>query len=441
MIKLKFRSLVVAKEERTVMKYFSSKLWKNKRFNFLWGGTTVSLIGTQVSNLALPMVALIILNAGAMEVGILKAAENVAFPLLGLFAGVMADRLNPRRIMIAADISRFLLLSIVPLAYVLGILNIYVLLFVATTMGVSAVFYNISFSTYVAHIVDREELVEGNSKLNVSESIAQFIGPMLGGSLIAIIGAVKSLLIDVMSYLFSVVTLFMAKQPQQPNYVIDNQQTKAIKGSIGKDIKEGLVFVLSSKTLRTLTIATGFANLGHSITQPMLLVYAYKRLGLGTEQMGIILAIGSIGIFLGALIASKISQRFGLGKSLFFSMGFVGIAAVILPVAILGNPVIVLSMSWFMICFADMIYNINQFTLRQLLTPIELQGRMNATVRLVIFGVMPIGSVLGGAIATYFGAAASLVVGGAAYLMVPLIVYVSHLYSMQQQPEPLSISN
>ncbi|MHB8065846.1 MAG: MFS transporter, partial [Ruminiclostridium sp.] len=409
------------------MKYFKSDLWRNKSFNFLWSGITVSLVGTEVTNLALPMVALIILGAGAMEVGILKAAELVAFPFLGLFAGVMADRHNPRRIMIVADLGRFLMLSLIPIAYGFGFLNIYLLILVAAIMSVFTVFFNVSYSTFVSLVVKREHLVEGNSKLNISQSVAQFVGPVLAGWLIHIFGAVRSLIVDVASYFLSAIALLLAKQSKESVNAIDKKET-VTKKSIWSDIKEGLVFVFSNKTLRTLTVSTGFANLGHSITSPMFLVFAYKQLGIGTERMGVILAIGSVGLFIGALIASKVCQRFGLGKSLFLSMGLVGMAALSSPIALLGAKEIVLILVWFMICFADTIYNINQFTLRQLLTPIELQGRMNATVRIVIMGIMPIGSVLGGVLASRVSLVASLIAGGLAFLMVPLIVYMSHLY-------------
>ncbi|MCX7920666.1 MAG: MFS transporter [Clostridia bacterium] len=415
------------------MKFFSNALWKNKNFNFLWAGATVSLVGTEVTNLALPVVALMILKAGAMEVAIIKAAEMIAFPFLGLFAGVMADRLNPRRIMIVADSSRFLLLSLIPLAYVLGFLNIYVLIAVTAIMSIFAVFYNIAYSAYVPLIVERDQLVEGNSKLNTSQSVAQFMGPMIAGWLTLIVGAVKSLLVDVCSYLFSVVMLLMSKQVIRHEDSIT--KNKLPRKSIWADIKEGLHFVFSDKTMRKLIAATGFANLGHSIAQPMFLVFAYKRLGISAERMGIILAFGSIGLFIGSVVATKIAQRFGLGKSMFFSMGLVGIAALVTPAALLGVPEITLALVWFTICFADTIYNINQFTLRQLLTPFELQGRMNATVRIIIFGVMPVGSVLGGLLAAKIGLVVSLIVGGLAYLMVPVIVYVSHLYSIQQHPD------
>lgn len=415
------------------MNYFKSKLWRNKNFNFLWAGMTVSLVGTEVSNLALPLVALTILNAGAMEVAVLKAAEMVAFPFLGLFAGVMADRLNPRRIMIVADISRFFLLAIVPVAYMINLLNIYLLIMVASVMSIFSVFFSVSYSTFVPLIVEREQLVEGNSKLNISQSIAQFVGPMLAGWLILIVSAVKSLIVDVFSYLFSAIMLLMAKQSRQS--VDDISPNKLNQKSVWKDIRAGLDFVFSNKTLRTLTIATAFANLGHSITQPMFLVFAYKKLGINSAEMGIILALGSIGLFLGALIASATSEKLGLGKTLFCSMGIVGVGAALAPLALLGARELILTLAWFTICFADTIYNINQFSLRQLLTPIELQGRMNATVRIVIMGIVPVGSVLGGILASSAGLVAALIAGGVAYLMVPLIVYFSHLYTISNQPE------
>jgi MFS family permease len=418
--------------EELLMKFFSSTLWKNKNFNLLWAGATISLVGTEVTNLALPIAALMILKAGAIEIAFIKAAEMIAFPFFGLFAGVLADRLNPRRIMIVADFSRFLLLSLIPLAYVFGLLKVYVIIVVAAIMSIFTVFYNVAYSAYVALIVEREQLIEGNSKLNTSQSVAQFMGPMLAGWLILIAGAVKSLLVDVFSYLFSASMLFMSKQAFRPTDSF--KKNKLPNRSIWVDIKEGLSFVFANKTMKTLIVATGFANLGHSIVQPMFLVFAYKQLGISPERMGIILGIGSVGLFIGSVTASKFVQKYGLGNSMFFFMGLVGIASFLIPVALIGIPEIILTFVWFTICFADTIYNINQFTLRQLLTPFELQGRMNATVRIIIFGIMPVGSVLGGFLASSFGLIVSLVVGGAAFLMVSIIVYVSHLYSIQQFP-------
>lgn len=412
------------------MKFFKHRLWKNKNFNLLWVGSTMSLMGTEISNLAIPTVALTLLGGGAMEVGILKASEMIAFPVLGLFAGIMADRLNPRHIMIVSDLARFILLALIPISYFFDILNIYVLIVVAMIMSIFSVFSNVSYSTYITRIVEPDDLVEGNSRLNASQSFAQILGPTLAGWLILIFGTIQSVVVDVFSYLISAVTLLFSKDTKKAFYTAPAKEEKK-ENSLFKDIKEGLVLVFSNKVIRTITLATAFANLGHSIVQPMILVFAYNSLGLSTEHMGIILSLGSVGVLFGAMCSTKFSERLGLGKTLFLSMFCVGIGGFILIGASFGIPSIMLTLGWFIISFFDAVYNINQFTLRQLNTPMEFQGRMNATVRIAIMGIIPIGSTFGGFIGSSFGTVTALVMGAASYFMVPLIVYLTHLIRIE----------
>lgn len=402
---------------------------KTDSFNLLWAGTTINLMGTEITKLVIPTIAILLLKATTMEVGLLKAAETIAFPLLGLFAGVLADRKSPKKILILTYILQALVILCVPLFYYMNQLSIYILLVIAGLMGVLHVFSNLAYLSLIPKVSKKGNLVDSNSKLNVSQSFAQISGPAIAGLIIKILGNVFSLFFDALSFLISCCFMGAIKINKVSNITTNNSK------SIKEDIIEGLKFVLSNKTLRILLIITSFGNLGFSIIQPLFLISAYNKFSLSPDKVGIILAIGSSGLILGAFLNSKVVNLLGIGKTLWFS---------ILTIVIAGSSLVfikeqysfyTLSFCWFMICFSIPFYNINQFTLRQLLTPSELQGRMNATMRIAIMGVFPIGSVIGGTIATKISVEFAIIFGAFMYLIGSIILVTSHIFKIKKQPE------
>jgi MFS family permease len=406
----------------------SSGLWKNSNFRNLWSGMTVSFVGSQVTTIALPTIALLVLNASAVEVGILKSLEVLMMPLLGLFAGVLADRLNPRKIMITSDISRFLVIMLIPLAYALDFLNMYVLFAAAALLGAFTVFFNISYHSYIPNVVPGEHLVEGNSKLNLSQSMSGVVGPSFAGWLIFLVGAVWAVIVDSISYLFSAIFLMQIKPIKEREY-----KEKAAT-SIWTDIKEGFRYVWSNKTLKTLVFIISFCNMGFFTLQTMILVFAYQQLGMSSGLVGTILGIGSLGFVAGATFVSKLNAKLGVGRTMVLGLFTTGIAGMLLSLASKGYPAIVMTICWFLVCFALTVFDINQFTMRQLTTPMKLQGRMHATVRIVAMGVIPIAMITGGYLSEHYTAVYALIMAGASFLIAATITAFSHISRLKTHP-------
>lgn len=404
-----------------------------KNFNYLWSSTTISLLGTEVTKFTIPTIAILLLNANPFEVGILKASESIAFPLLGLFAGVLADRSNPKKIMIITDLLQALVILFVPVVFMMDMLTIKFLIVVALIMGILHVFSNVSFLALIPKTVEERKLTASNSKLNMSQSFAQVVGPAISGFIVKVLGNVLTLIVDGVSFLLSALLLLFIK--------VKPIEVKKENRSVKSDILNGLKFVLSNSNLRFLLLVTAIGNLGFSIIQPLFLVKAYRYHNLTPDQMGLVLAIGSSGLLLGALLNSKIVKIIGVGKTLFSSLVLIGISGLIISQVDGYYIKYYLTLLWFLISFAIPLYNINQFTFRQLITPPDMQGRMNATMRIAIMGVFPIGSLIGGSIAEFISIYFAIILGGGMYLLSAVILSFSPLFKLKYQPDPIKVTN
>jgi len=384
------------------------RLFRNFDFLKLWIGQTVSEAGSQVTGLALPTLAILVLHASPFQVGLLAAFEFVPFPTLGLVAGVYADRLRRRPIMIASDIARVVLIASVPIAFLVGYRDINQLYAVGLLVGIFNVFFGISYQSYLPSLVDRSDLVEGNTKLEVSRSVAQLSGPALAGSLITAIGAVRSLWVDSASFLVSAVSVWQIRTPEP------EPQPSTATGRTGfwHEMREGIDVVFKNPTLWKIAGATATSNLSNG-SFAIYLIFAYNILHLSPATVGFIFAIGAMGSLLGALSARRWGQRFGVGPTLFVTLGIGGVATTLIPAAQYFSPVPFLVILGFVAGFAGPVYNITQVSLRQAITPDRVQGRMNATMRTIVWGTIPISSVLGGAVATAIGVVPTMYLFGA----------------------------
>jgi len=392
------------------------KLWRDGEFLKLWGGQSINELGSQVSQLALPTVAILLLGATPFQVGLLTACEFLAFPTLGLVAGVYADRLRRRPIMIACDLARMTALASVPIAYAFNALAMPQLYVVALVTGVGTVFFDVAYQSYLPALISRADLVEGNSKLQVSGSVAQMAGPALAGFLIQLFGAARAVAFDAASFLVSVLSLWWIRRPEP------EPQPASELGRRGfwSEMWEGIRFVFGNPTIWKIAGSTSTSNLGSNIFQAVYLIFAYRVLHLSPGLIGVIFGVGAVGGLLGALSATWFARRLGLGPTLFVTIVAGGLSMALVPFAQLGFAIPLLLLSAFFGSITGPVYNINQVSLRQAITPDRVQGRMNATVRTVIWGTIPIGALIGGAIgstwgllpAMYAGIAVSIMAGG-----------------------------
>jgi MFS family permease len=374
--------------------------------------------------------------------GILAAVEFAPFLLLSLFAGVWVDRLPRRPILIIADIGRALLLASIPLAAVLGVLRIEQLFVVALATGVLTVFFDVADQAFLPALVSRENLVEGNSKLEVSRSVAQILGPGVAGGLVQLVTAPIAVLIDAASFIASVLFLIGIRVPEPAI-----ERPSGPQAGVWAEIREGLGVVLSNPVLRSIAGCTATSNLFGNVMGAVFILYATRSLNLAPAELGLVFAAMGPGALLGALVANRVAQRLGLGRTLFGSTLIGGLASLLIPLASgadtraegPGHLLVVglLMLANFVIGLENPIYNINQVSLRQAITPDRLQGRMNASMRFIVWGTMPIGSLLGGALGDLMGLWPTVLVGVLGGLLAPLWVLFSPVRGLRDQPTPI----
>lgn len=407
------------------------QLWGHRDFMRLWTSETIGAFGRQVTALALPTVAILTLNAGPFEVGLLNALNYLAFPLLGIPVGILADRWRRRPIMIVANLGRMLALSSIPLAFLFAKLHMYVLYAATFVEGVFTVFFDVSYQSYLPTLIERADLVEGNSKLETSRSGALVAGPALAGILIQAIGAARAIAADALAYLASAVLIFSIKKPE-PSPAHD------LERNFWVELKEGAHAVFGNTLLRRIAACTATLNLGTGIFFAVFYIFAYVNLKLSPGTVGFIFSVGSVGFVIGALSASGIARRLGLGRSLALSMLVSGVGLIAVPLAVYGSPIPVLITLWFLSNLFIPVYNINQVSLRQAITPDRVQGRMNATMRTFVWGVLPLGSLIGGILGSLVGVVWTLVIG--AVVSTLAAIWVSFAPVILLRNVPLGVS-
>jgi len=410
------------------------RLWRHPDFLKLWLGDTVSQFGSQVTLLAVPTVAILVLQAGPFQVGVLSALEFLAFPTLGLVAGVYADRLRRRPILIVCDLGRMLALGSIPVAFLVNALTLEQLYIVALVTGIFTVFFDVSYQSYLPVLVDRPNLLEGNTKLEISRSVAQVSGPAIAGFLIQWIGGAKAVAVDALSFLVSAVALSTINKPEpQP-------RPSTASGGTGfiPEIKEGLEVVFKNPILWRIAGCTATFNLGSNMVfGAVFLVFAYRQLHLSAATVGIIFAVGSIGGLIGALLAAWVARIVGLGRTLAIATAVGGLAILALPVALVVAPVAVLTALGFLGGLTGPIYNISQVSLRQAITPDRVQGRMNATMRTIVWGTIPLGAFIGGILGTGIGLVQTIVIGGIVSVAAALWIFLGPVIRLKEQPAPV----
>lgn len=384
----------------------SRSLLRHGDFLKLWFGQSVSELGSQVTLLALPLVAVLTLHVGALQVGFLSAVELAPFILVGLPAGVWVDRIGGRRpVLVVADVGRVASIGSIPVVGALGHLGMTQLYVVAFVTGVLTVFFDVAYQSYLPALIDRDQLIDGNSKLEFTRSGAQISGPALGGALVGIVGAPIAMTADAASYVVSVLSLLGIRRREPRTGRL------AARASMRSDIAAGLRFVLGNPLLRAIAACTATWNLFGNIVGAMSVLFCVRTLHMTATAIGLGIGIGSVGAPLGAALAGRISRRLGVGPTIVLSAAL-GAPYLILALAPASNPFPFLVASSFFVS-AGVVYNITQVSLRQAICPPGFQGRMNATMRFIVWGTIPIGSLIGGVLGSTIGLRATMVLGGA----------------------------
>jgi MFS family permease len=412
-------------------------LWRHPDFRKLWAGETVSLLGSEVTELALPLVAVLALHAGAGQMGLLAAARFAPFLLVTLPAGVWVDRRRRRPVLVGANLGRCLLVALVPVLAGLEVLRIQHLYGIAFAIGVLTVLFDVAYQSYLPSLVDRDQLVEGNSKLQASASVARVGGPGLGGLLVQLAGAPRALLLDAASFAVSMATL-LAIRHRESGPAGDAGRPRA---GLRREIGEGLAVTYRNPVLRSMAGLAATYNLFSQVIEALLVLYAATQLGMGAGLIGLVVASGSVGALAGAALAGRMQRRLGVGPSLVLAVAVECVSLLGVPLAggTAGQAAAVLGLAFVGNGFGLGLSNVLAVSLRQAVTPDRLLGRMNASYRFVTYGAVPVGALLGGALGELLGLRAAVAVGAAGSLLAvgwALARPVAGLRDLPAQPGP-----
>jgi len=402
-------------------------LWRHRNFLLLWSGQTISEMGSAVTQLALPLTAVIVLRASTFQVGALTAAETLPFALIALPAGAIVDRRTKRWLMIWCDIGRMLIIGSVPLAAAFGTLTLGQLYAVAVAAGVCTVFFDVSYQSYLPALIGTDELVEGNGKLGATQAFAQLAGPGLGGGLVGLIGAARALSADAISYAVSVASLLAIRAREEQPHPDQRQR-------LTTEIKEGLTFVLRHPILRKIVACTGTANLFGSMAMALQIIFLIRVLHVRPAATGLLIAVAALGGVVGGALSGRLSRRIGSARIIWFSMLVLSLPQLLVPLAEPGWRVAAFAVGLAGFWFSAVIYNVAQVSYRQAICPPRLLGRMNAAVRWIVWGTLPIGGLLGGAFGTALGIRATLWVAFAGSWLAGWWVFFSPLRTMRDIP-------
>ena len=397
----------------------SSSLLRHRDFQRLWAAATVSQLGTRISELALPLVAILALSANAFQIGLIDAAAAVPFLLVGLPAGAWIDRLRRRPVMIVSDLARGLCLLSIPVAYVAGLLSIGLLLAVSFIVGTFVLFFNVAYQAYLPSLVGEARLVDGSSKLEISASGAAITGPTIAGGLVAAIGAPFAVLFDSISYFVSGLLIWSIRQAEPA----PQTAAPAARRSLRAEIIEGVRYVLVDTRLRAIAASVALTNLWLAVIFAVLLLYLVRDLGLNAATIGLAFGVGNIGWLVGASLGERIPRRFGVGSTIVGSAALFGVPMLAIAFAPHGTEVAVLIGGWALFGLVVVVNNVNQVSYRQAITPPGMRGRMNASMQFINQGTIPIGAILGGILGTTVGLHTTLVIGavGLVFAFVPLV--------------------
>jgi predicted MFS family arabinose efflux permease len=376
-------------------------------FRAIWLGQTVSSVGSQISIVAIPLIAALTLHVGPFEMAVLGALETLPFVLVALPAGVVADRRDRRRLLITCDVARALAMGVIPIAFATGHGSFLVLSVAACAVGAFSALFTVCQQAYVPEIVAQESLVRANQRLEISESAARVAGPGLASLLFQVGGAIVAVGIDALSYLASAIFIALA-----PAVVRPRRDGAAGRSSAAREIGTGIRFVWREPTLRALLISTAVFNLASGMVLAQLVLYATGTLGVDAGGFGLSIAIGNIGFLAGAALVSRLETRLGTGVVVVIAAALGTSALWLIAIAAFAGGFGLLILGRFAGAFSAPVFNVMLVTVRQARSPEVLRARVVATFRTVDWATAPAGALLSAAIGVPFGVSAVMLAAG-----------------------------
>lgn len=408
-------------------------LFFHRDFRLLWLGDTVSQFGSLITNTAAPLLAALVLAATPFEMGVLNAADTAAFLLVGLPAGAWVDRMRRRPLMLASDLGRAVLLASIPVAWWMGVLTLAQLIVVGLVVGVLTVFFDVAYQSFLPALVSRDRLLEGNSKLQASQSVAQVSGPAIGGWLTQLLGAANAIGINALGFLWSATCLWRIK-------VVEQVVVKAPDRNLRREIAEGLRFVFGNRSLVAIVSCTGSSNFFSGVTGAVGVLLLTRQLGAGPGLVGLLLAGGGVGGVVGALLSNRISTWLGQARTIWVVILLTSPFALLLPLAGHGPLLALYALGYLVTNFGAVVYNIAQVSFRQAICPDRLLGRMNASIRFMVWGTIPLGALAGGVLGTLIGVRSTMWVGAIGDTLAALPLLLSPLRRLRDLPTDMADS-
>lgn len=403
------------------MARFFTGLWQHPDFLKLWFGQTLSEFGSRITREALPLIAVIVLAASPDDIGLLVALASVPVFIFGLFIGVPVDRLRRRPLMIAADALRLLLVLLLPIAAFTGNLTMPLLMLITALMSLLGLLFQTAYCALMPTLIQHDQLADGNAKLATTDSLAEIGGPAIAGFLIQAVGAPLAVLFDAISYLFSIISISLIRQPEP------TPQKAQPHSPIWDDVRAGVRLIAHDPVLRVLASSLGCRTFFGNFFAALYAYYAIQELSLTPASLGVLVSMGGIGALAGAFVAGRL--RWHTGTILRVALLIHAVSGFFVPLA-WGSPILIFGMMAAAQIVGDaamMVYSIHEITLRQRRVPNAFLGRANATMDFIAEGIAPLGALVGGAIAAATTARFGLLIAMMGILLVALSVNRSAL--------------
>ena len=414
------------------MRFRLTGLWGHPDFVKLWLGRTVSGFGSQITFLALPLTAVLVLDATPIQMGTLAAVGSLPALIFGLGAGVWMDRRKKRSTMIAADYGRAVLLLAVPVAAAFDALRIEYLYAIALALGMLTLLFGVASRSMLPSLVARDELVEANGKLAIGRSASEVTGPGVGGVLVQLFTAPAALFVDAVTFVASALAIQSIRAPEP------EPEEPPRGGSFVEEARQGLVLVWRSRVLLAVAGVVGGIAVFNAMFEAVWLLYVNKSLGLDPATFGLIFSMGSVGLLLGGLAADRVIRWAGVGRTIVLGVVMAGLSDLATPLA--GGPVIaivgLLTAAGILFGVGATIAGVAQVSLRQASTPITLQGRMDGVMSSLEVGLVPIGALVGGVLGQTLGLRETLFLAAGGELAAVLWLLLTPVGSLRDLPEP-----
>jgi MFS family permease len=395
----------------------SGSPFRSRDFRLLLLGQTSSQFGSQVSGVAIPLLAVLTLHATPLQLGIVNAAGTVAFLVIGLPVGAWTDRLPRRRTLVCSDLARAVLLGTIPAAAALGVLSMSQLILVALLVGAARVFFDIGYQSYLPSLLGSEQVLSGNSAMETIRAGGQVVGPGIGGWLVTVVGAADVISVQAATFTVSALTLLGIRAGEAP------RRRRADRPRLRSEVADGLRFVASVPVLRAIAVTSAAGNLAFAIGSAVSVIFLTRTVQLSAAGIGLVMATGALAALLGAATTPRLARRLGSARVIWLPLAVTGPITVLGALARPGWSVALVFVGTIAGELGQIVYAISNVSLRQRLCPPELLGRVNATMRVAIMGLFPLGALLGGAFGDAFGTRPTLLLSFTLLALSPWPVY------------------